>query len=139
MGELNRQGMLNKLGEIANSGSSSNGSFVYDEATLRSLVTKWVELADHYYGSLRRTSLGAVQPPGKDVASEALAKSANTSGTAYMTYLEQNFNYCIRQAQLLQDTLDNYLGVEHHSVMAMTRAGSGQDSQPTDSSPNSGL
>lgn len=133
MGELNREGLLNSLRDIANSGSGT-GSFVYDEPTLRSLITKWVELADHYDGSLGRTALGAVQAPGLDIASEALAKSANTSGTAYMKYLEQNFNYCVQQAQKLQDTLDDYLGVEHHNVLEMIKAGA-KDAQPDGSQP----
>jgi hypothetical protein len=133
MGELNREGLLDSLRDIANSGSGP-GSFVYDEATLRSLITKWVELADHYDGSLSRTTLGTVQAPGLDVASEALAKSANTSGTAYMKYLEQNFQYCVEQAQKLQDTLDDYLGVEHHNVMELVKAGSDQP-QPDGTQP----
>jgi len=120
-GELNRGSGPRGLSDIANSGPSEGGTFVYDEATLRSLVTKWVELADHYHGSLNRTAMGAVQPPGKDFASEAMAGSANSSGKAYMVYLTRNYWYCIRQAQLLQDTLDDYLGVEHHNVIEFTK------------------
>ncbi|TDV50738.1 hypothetical protein [Actinophytocola oryzae] len=121
-GELNQGSGPRSLSEIADSGAGAGGSFVYDEATLRALVQKWVELADHYNGSLRRTGLGAVAPPGNDFASEAMAGSANTSGTAYLRYLTENYWLCIKQAQLLQDTLDDYLGQEHHSVIAFTRS-----------------
>jgi hypothetical protein len=113
------------LSEIANSGSGSGGSFAYDEATLRSLIGKWLELADHYLGSVNRISLGAVAGPGLDFASEALAASANSSGGAYRKYVVENHWYCVKQAQLLQDTLDDYLGVEHRSVIDFTRAGTG--------------
>ncbi|MFL6119884.1 hypothetical protein [Actinophytocola sp.] len=117
------------LSEIARSGGpTGSGSFVYDEATLRSLISKWVALADHYDGSMRRINLGAVEPPGLDFASEALSKSANTSGTAYLKYLEQNYRYCVEQAQLLQDTLDDYLGVEHQNVTELNKT-----DQPTGS------
>lgn len=121
-GELNHGAGPKSLSEIANSGSGGGGSFVYDEATLRSLITKWVELADHYNGSIHRTSLGAVKPPGKDFASAGVADSANTSGSSYMKYLVRNFYFCINQAQVLQDTLDDYLGTEHHSVVTLTKA-----------------
>jgi hypothetical protein len=131
-GELNRGAGPRSLSDIANSGSSEGGSFVYDEATLRSLVTKWVELADHYNGSLHRTTLGAVDPPGDDFASEAMANSANDSGTAYLKYLTQNYWFCIKQAQLLQDTLDEYLGTERHSVIELTKALNVPGDQPAD-------
>jgi hypothetical protein len=97
-------------------GMSEGGHFVYDEATLLSLIDQWVELANHYRGSLERTGLGAVDAPGLDFASEGVAKSANNSGTGYLRYLEQNHDYCIEQARLLRNTLDDYLGAEHRSV-----------------------
>jgi hypothetical protein len=116
-------GTLDRLGEIANSGSSGGGGFTYDEATLRSLIGKWLELADHYLGSVNRISLGSVEGPGLDFASEALATSANSSSGAYRKYVVENYWYCIKQAQLLQDTLDDYLDVEHQSVIDFAKAG----------------
>jgi hypothetical protein len=136
MGELNRDGLLNSLRDIAGSGSDTKGSFVYDETTLRSLITKWVDLADHYHGSLNRITLGAVKPPGDDFASKALADSANNSGTTYIEYLTRNYWHCIEQAQLLQDTLDAYLGTEHHSVIELTKA---TDQPAQQSDPNAGI
>lgn len=135
MGELNREGLLNSLRDIANSGSGA-GSFVYDEPTLRSLITKWVELADHYHDSLRRATLGTVKPPGNDFASKALAEAANSSGTTYLEYMTRNYWHCIEQAQLLQDTLDDYLGTEHHSVIELTKA-IDQSAEPAN--PSSGI
>lgn len=123
-GALDRGTGLRGLSEIANSGGSG-GSFAYDESTLRSLISKWLELADHYLGSVNRISLGSVEGPGLDFASEALAKSANSSGGAYRKYVVENYWYCIKQAQLLQDTLDDYLGVEHSSVIDFTKASPG--------------
>jgi hypothetical protein len=122
-GALDRGTGPHSLSEIANSDSDGSGSFTYDEATLRSLIGKWLELADHYLGSVNRLSLGSVEGPGLDFASEALAKSANSSGATYRKYVVENYWYCIKQAQLLQDTLDDYLGVEHRSVIDFTKAG----------------
>lgn len=132
-GELNRGSGPRSLSDIANSGPSEGGTFVYDETTLRSLITKWVELADHYNSSLNRTTMGAVRPPGEDFASEAMANSANSSGKAYLVYLTRNYWYCIRQAQLLHDTLDDYLGVEHHNVIELTKP-LNQPAEPTGAS-----
>lgn len=105
---------------------NEGGHFGYDEATLLSLINKWLELANHYRGSLKRTSLGAVDAPGLDFASEGMAQSANDSGTSYLRYLEQNYDYCIGQAQLLQNTLDDYLGVEHRSVTDLDKTQPGR-------------
>jgi hypothetical protein len=116
MAGLDKGAGLRSLSKIANSGTSENGSFVYDEDTLRSLIKKWLELADHYELSLKRVNLGNVTPPGLDFASEAYTNAANTSGKAYMAYLAQNYEYSCQQAQLLKNTLDDYLGVEHQSV-----------------------
>jgi hypothetical protein len=109
------------MSTIANSNPNEGGSFAYDEDTLRSLVTKWVEIADHYLSSHYRTDLGSMEPPGLDAASEALAKAVNTSGNKYRAYLVDNYWYCVRQAQLCQTALDNYLGVEHHNVLEMSK------------------
>jgi hypothetical protein len=125
MAGLDRGAGPRTLSDIANSGSGEGGSFVYDEATLRSLISKWLELADHYQGSLKRVTLGSVTAPGLDFASEAHAKAANSSGKAYMIYLAQNYEYCVRQAQLLQNTLDDYLGVEHQSVTDFNKTQAG--------------
>jgi hypothetical protein len=115
------------LTTIANSSPNEGGSFAYDEDTLRSLVTKWVEIADHYLSSYHRTSLGSAEPPGLDGASTAMAKAANASGNRYRAYLVDSYRYCIRQAQLCQTTLDKYLGGEHHSVLELSRFGQSDD------------
>jgi hypothetical protein len=129
VGELQQGSGPRSLSDIVNSGAGEGGTFVYDEATLRSLITKWMELADHYNGSIHRASLGAVDPPGRDFASDAMATSANSSGQTYMKYLMQNFWFCVDQAQLLQDTLDDYLGTEHHNVIALAKMEAPADSQ----------
>lgn len=94
--------------------------FVCDEAAMRSLITRWLALADDYDDSIRRDSLGAVDPPGADFASEAVAAAANASGRAYLDYLTESRRYCLDQARLLQDTLDDYLGTEHQNVITLS-------------------
>lgn len=128
MGELQRGVGPRSLSDIVDAGAGAGGSFVYDEATLRSLIVKWMELADHYNGSIHRVTFGSVDPPGKDFASDAMAASANSSGKAYLRYLMRNWGFCVDQAQLLQDTLDDYLGTEHHSVIALSK----METQPAD-------
>jgi hypothetical protein len=102
-----------------------SGGFAYDEATLTSLVTKWKELADHYLTSSTRISPDPIAPPGLDFASKGQAEASTTATKAYHEYVIKNYWYCVEQAQLLQDTLDDYLGQEHHSVIEFTRTESG--------------
>ena len=99
------------------------GTFAYDEATLRSLVTKWKELADRYLASSRRISAESITPPGLDFASRAQAEASTNATKAYCEYVVKNYWYCIEQAQRMQDTLDDYLGQEHQSVILIHQSG----------------
>jgi hypothetical protein len=102
---------------------STNGGFAYDEATLKSLVTKWTELADRYLASSQRVSKESISPPGLDFASRAQAEASTNATKAYYEYVVKNYWYCVRQAQLLQDTLNDYLGQEHETVITINQAG----------------
>jgi hypothetical protein len=136
-GQMDRGAGPRSLSEIVNNGSSQGGSFTYDETTLRGLIKQWLDLAEHYDGSRQRVNLGAVDGPGLDFASKDLATAANTSGTAYMTYLAQNYEYCVKQAQLLQNTLDDYLGVEHQQVRDFLKTAEETGTEPP--APRSGV
>ncbi len=102
---------------------SAAGSFAFDEATLKTLVTKWTELADRYLASSQRVSKESISPPGLDFASKAQAEASTNATKAYYEYVVRNYWYCIEQAQLLQDTLNDYLGQEHESVIRFNQAG----------------
>jgi hypothetical protein len=123
-----------KLGGIASgstTGSITNGTFAYDEPTMRSLVTNWLDLADDYDLSLDESlRIAQVEGPGLDYASKAQADAANASGRAYLAYLEHNRDYCYEQAQLCQNALDDYLGVEHHNVKEINQSGKPLDDGP---------
>ena len=101
----------------------TTGGFAYDEATLTSLVTKWTELADRYLASSRRVSPGPIAPSDLDFASKAQADASTNATKAYYEYVVRNYWYCVKQAQLLQDTLNDYRGQEHESVIEFTRSG----------------
>jgi hypothetical protein len=103
--------------------TGGEGGFAYDEATLRTLINKWLELAEDYQGSLSRIVVTELNGPGSDFASAAQARAATTSTEAYREYLNKNFEYCVVQAQKLQNTLDDYLGVEHHNVTEIFKSG----------------
>ncbi|MGB3441834.1 MAG: hypothetical protein WBA97_24075 [Actinophytocola sp.] len=103
----------------------TGGGFAYDEATLRSLVTKWTELADRYLASSKRVSTDAIIPPGLDFASKGQAEASTNANKAYYQYVVTNYWYCVKQAQLLQDTLDDYLDQEHQSVIEINKSGPG--------------
>jgi hypothetical protein len=103
------------------------GGFAFDEETLRSMIKKWLTLADYYDTSSQVINMDAVTPerlaPGLDIASRAQAAAALNSIQAYRTYLKKNRELCITQAQLLQVTLDDYLGREHQQVRHFDDAG----------------
>ena len=105
-------------------GTITNGRFEYDEGTLRGLVKDWMDLAYHYTDSIDRSGyMAQVTGPGLDLASGAQAEAANTSGQSYLDYLRQNEAYCTDQAQLFQNALDDYLGVEHSNVTEINKSG----------------
>lgn len=101
----------------------TTGGFAYDEATLKSLITKWTELADRYLASSRRISPDPITPPGLDFASKGQADASTNAIKAYYEYVVRNYWYCIEQAQLLQNTLNDYLGQEHESVISLNKSG----------------
>ena len=105
---------LEKLGSPKPNGGG--GSFSYDEAIMRALIKKWLDVADRFHNSANRLDIHDVSGPGLDFASAGQARATTMSAAAYHQYLTKNFEYCVRQAQLLQNTLDDYLGVEHHNV-----------------------
>jgi hypothetical protein len=108
-------------------GTITGGSFAFDEDTLRSLVTDWLNLADNYRGSKETASrMVQVEGAGLDFASEAHAIAANKSGQSYRSYLTHNEDYCTQQAQLFQNALDDYLGIEHRNVAHINKSGGPQ-------------
>ncbi len=105
-------------------GTVTGGSFAFDEDTLRGLVTDWLDLARTYQKSVNDAAyMAQVEGPGLDFASQAHAEAANASGRSYLAYLQQNGDYCLQQAQLFQNALDDYLGVEHRNVAAIDKSG----------------
>lgn len=125
-GRLTRGGDIDRSSETAST-SSGEGGFAFDEATMQTLINKWLALADHYDTSAMQSDTGAMTPeqlaPGLDIASRAQANAALSSTQAYRTYLQKNYEYCINQAQALRATLDDYLGQEHQSVRDINDAG----------------
>ena len=127
-GQLHRDHINSELGGFFSQGHAegtiTNGTFAYDEATLRGLVTDWLDLATHYARSERNADrMTQVEGPGEDFASQAHAKVANSSGESYHAYLKQNRSYCEQQAQLFQNALDDYLGVEQRNVTEINKSG----------------
>jgi hypothetical protein len=86
-------------------GAFTNGSFTYTESI------------DEAH------SVTLVKGPGHDFASQLFARAANDSGTSYISYLDRNRAYCLQQAQLFQDSLNAYLGVEHTNITELSEAG----------------
>jgi hypothetical protein len=98
-------------------GTVTGGSFTFTEADMATIRDNWRDLARSYEQSFRSAEIMMrIDPPAEDMASEFHASAANRSGESYKTYLEHNWQYCRQQAQLFQNALDDYLGVEHTNV-----------------------
>ncbi|MDQ3790686.1 MAG: hypothetical protein M3422_26060 [Actinomycetota bacterium] len=113
-------------------GTITTGGFSYDEDTLNDLIAEWIGLAEDYDKSFRDSQdLVRVVGPGLDFASESVAVAATSYGKNYLTYLLQNRDYCVEQAQLCQNALDDYLGVERRNVLDIHRAGQPYNDEPS--------
>lgn len=107
-------------------GTLTTGSFNFTEDQIRAVVKNYVDLADSYDKSILRASgMTTVDGPGLDFASDAFATAANQSGVALIDSFKNARDYCLTQAQLAQNALDDYLGVEHTNVIEI----SNQDQQ----------
>ena len=106
-------------------GEVTGGSFSFTEADMRTIIQNWVDLARSYKDSLGNADrMTRIKPPAEDFASRWHAAAANQSGESYRNYLEHNQNYCFEQAQLFQNTLDDYLAVEHTNVTGINKTSS---------------
>ncbi len=125
-GQLDRSAMtaLQNIAGSTTQGAITSGSYEFDEDTMRTLITDWLELAESYDKSYLETDvLTYIKGPGLDFASSAHADAANASGEAYRAYLLNNRDYCYAQAQSFQDTLHDYLGIERVNVVEIGTAG----------------
>jgi len=126
-GELHRDAIKAQLAGMVTSntteGAFTNGDFAFTEPEMRTIVKNWLDLADSYDKSINGSfSMKTVVGPGRDFASHMFAAAANQSGDSYLKYLTNNRDYCLQQAQLFQDTLDTYLGVEHTNVTEINKS-----------------
>lgn len=131
-GQLDRSAMtaLQNIAGNTTQGSITTGTYEFDEDTMRSLIAEWTELAESYDESFYATDpLVMIDGPGLDFASQAHAEAANTSGQAYREYLQNNRDYCYAQAQLFQNALHDYLGIEHANVTAIGAAGTSDENE----------
>jgi hypothetical protein len=94
---------------------------------MRSLIKSWLDLAYSYDDSRQNArTMAEVVGPGLDFASEQQAVAASKSGGAYLRYVSHNRDYCLNQAQLFQNALDDYLGIEHANVSGIDQSGEPQ-------------
>lgn len=119
------------FGKGTTEGTVTGGSFEYTEADMTKIRDNWLDLADSYRSSLTNANrMTKISPPAEDMASTFHANAANRSGESYLTYLKHNRDYCMRQAQLFQNALDDYLGVEHTNVTEINKQGGQLGPQP---------
>jgi hypothetical protein len=104
-------------------GAVTNGTFTFNEPEMKTIINNWLDLGRSYDESIRGSfRMTIVEGPGRDFASQMFATAANQSGDSYVAYLKNNRDYCLQQAQLFQDTLDSYLGVEHTNVTGINNS-----------------
>jgi hypothetical protein len=119
---------LQNIAGSSTQGAITTGTFEFDEATMKGLITDWLALAEDYNTSFRESEwLTWVEGPGLEFASQSHAEAASASGRAYQEYLQRNREYCYEQAQLFQNALHDYLGIEHTNVTQIGDAGQPPD------------
>jgi hypothetical protein len=116
-GQTHRDNIESQLGGMftthTTEGTITGGTFTYNESDMRTITNNWRDLSRSYDDSLDRAHrLARIEPPAEDFASRAHAAAANRSGDSYKHYLEHNRDYCAQQADLCQQALDHYLGIE---------------------------
>lgn len=105
-------------------GTVTGGSFSFTEADMATIRDNWLDLADSYRNSFENANyMTRIKPPAEDMASEFHASAANQSGESYQNYLQHNWQYCVQQAQLVQNALNDYLGTEHTNVTDFNKTG----------------
>ena len=125
------QALLGGIQTGETTGTVTGGQFSYAPDEMKQVVKNWIELANSYDQSLRNCDIIVqVLPPAEDFASTAFAKAANSSGRSYMAYLQHNRDYCLEQAQLFQDALDDYLGAEERTIIGLNGAVESDGPQP---------
>jgi hypothetical protein len=98
-------------------GAFTTGSFAFSESGIRKVIANWLDLADSYDNSLDKVFyINLIEGPGLDFASQSFATTAVRSGLSLVEYLLSNRDYCVQQAQLSQNALNDYLGIEHTNV-----------------------
>jgi hypothetical protein len=103
-------------------GTLTTGSFNFTEDQIRAVVKNYLDLANSYDESIRQTiGMTSVKGPGLDFASGFFAEAANRSGQALVDSFGNARDYCLTQAQLAQNALDDYLGVEHTNVIGINK------------------
>lgn len=129
-GQLDRSAMtaLQNIAGSSAQGNITSGSYEFDEDTLRGLITEWTELGRSYDESFNVSEpMAMIEGPGLDFASQSHANAANDSGGAYRAYLMNNRDYCFAQAQLFQEALHDYLGIEDANVTEIGDAGTSDE------------
>jgi hypothetical protein len=110
------------LASNSTQGTFTTGTFAFTEPEIRKIITNWLDLAESYDDSISKLSFGVrIEAPGLDFASQSFTGKTNRSGDSLLEYLQKNKEYCVAQAQLSQNALDDYLGVEHTNVTSINK------------------
>jgi hypothetical protein len=105
-------------------GTFTSAGFFFTEPQIHTVITNYLDLADSYDDSVTDArAMVMVEGPGRDFASDSFAFAARRSGHALVDSLMDARDYCLTQAQLCQNALDDYLGIEHRNVTRLTEQG----------------
>jgi hypothetical protein len=123
-GQAHRDNIETQLGGMLTThtteGTTTGGTFTFNESDMRTVIKNWRDLARNYDISLAHSDrMTRIEPPAEDFASRAHAAAAKRSGQSYIRYLEHNRSYCWQQADLCQQALDDYLNLEQANATEM--------------------
>lgn len=121
----------------------SGGKFKFAPSEIRAIVKDWLELADGYQESMRRSErTTVVSGPGQEYASERHAMTASASLSSYFDSVKLKYDYCVEQAVKFQQALDGYEKTDEASKIKLRHQGDEMpqiNDQPTSQTTTGGI
>ena len=111
-------------GGSAGAAGAGGAGFEYDEATLRSLMHEWNDLANEFKDDLFRvTAMQRVEGPGTEYASVGNAEKIKASGNALHETLIAREQHCRKMAEKFKTALGKYAATEDTHTTDITQTG----------------
>ena len=95
--------------DLAANAAVAGGGFKMDIDSMNSLLPQWRAIEDELYAMSQDAQvLSSLQPPAGDPGSKLQIKATHSHADAYLTSIQQQYNYAKGYADQLQKAIDSY-------------------------------